>query len=247
VQARLKANRGMTTPHRNGGEFLLSRLLVCGHCGCSMVGVKVGKKGRLYICRGYMAHGKGFCNRNSVHEDVAFNAILAKLRDAFLDPANLDALRAEVKAIEEARRGDASLRRLRDRVDDLSRKIDQGNENLAILPPDRLPGVVAKVRELEAQRQAAQDELRRAQDESPVERLEDRIKAAEEALWTLQEALEAEDWPLLRQVVREMLVKVVFFWTHERKGNATFSRLHRGELYPQTDEGAFQLSPSAAR
>ena len=246
VQARLKGNRGMTTPHRNGGEFLLSRLLVCGHCGCSLVGVKVGK-GRLYICRGYMAHGKGFCNRNSVHEHVAVNAVFAKLRAAFLDPENLKALRAEVKALQAERQSDAHLRRLRDRVDELSRKIDQGDENLAILPPDRIPGVVAKVREFEAQRKAAQEELRRAETDSPVEKLEERIKAAEAALWTLQEALEAEDWPLLRQVLREMLVKVVFFWTHERKGDVTRSRLLRGELYPQASEDTSQLSPSATQ
>jgi DNA invertase Pin-like site-specific DNA recombinase len=247
VQARLKGNRDATTPHRNGGDFLLSRLLVCGHCGCSLVGVKVGPTTRQYICRGYMAHGKGFCNRNSIHEYVALKTILAKLKAAYLDPDNLKTLRTEVAVLEAEQQSDANLRRLRGRVDDLTRKIDQGNENLLILPADRLPGAAAKLREFEAQRQTAQEELRRAETESPVERLEERIRQAEEALWTIHEALDAEDWPLMRRVLRDMLVKVVFFWKHEQRGNATFSRLHRGELYPQTDEGVSELSPPAGR
>jgi DNA invertase Pin-like site-specific DNA recombinase len=246
VQARLRHNRELKTPRRNGGDFVLSRLLVCGHCGSVLVGA-TRRRGREYLCCGYLTYGKGYCQRNNVPEAAALRAILGKLRDAFLDPDNLQRLRAEVAELEAQRRGDGNLRLLRARSDELARKIDQGNENLAVLPADRIPGVVAKLREWEKDREAVLAELREAESGSPVEDLERRIKAAEEALWTLQEAVQAEDLPLLRQVLQEMLVKAVLYWTHEERGRLTFSRVHRGELYLQTSGEVFDMSPSAGR
>jgi DNA invertase Pin-like site-specific DNA recombinase len=246
VQARLRHNRELKTPRRNGGDFVLSRMLVCGHCGSVLVGTTRGKQ-REYRCCGYMTYGKGYCQRNNIAERVILKAILAKLRAAFLDPDNLRDPRAEVVALQTERRGERNLRRLRTLADDLSRKIDQGNENLAILPSDRIPGVVAKLREWEKEREAVLAELRRAEADDPTGRLEERIKAAEEALWRLEEAIRDDDKPLLRQVLREMLVRAVLFWTHEERGKLTFSRILRGELYPQTTGEVFDMSPSAGR
>ncbi len=76
VQARLRGNQGNTTPHPNGGNFILSRMLVCGHCGSTLVGITAGKS-RVYVCRGYLAHGKDYCRRNSIPEKTAVNALCA--------------------------------------------------------------------------------------------------------------------------------------------------------------------------
>src|SRR5262249_46558629 len=38
VQQRLQKNQKHNAPHPGGGPFLLSRLLICAHCGFTMVG-----------------------------------------------------------------------------------------------------------------------------------------------------------------------------------------------------------------
>jgi DNA invertase Pin-like site-specific DNA recombinase len=245
VQARLRENRDLKTPHRGGGDFVLSRLLVCGHCGSALVGQTRGR--RSYVCCGYLNYGKDYCKRHNIHEDVLLRAILAKLQAAFLDPENLQRLRQEVAALQAEQRGEAHQGRLRAQAEGLAQKIDRGNENLALLPADRIPGVVAKLREWERERDGVLAELRRAEKCSPVDDLEARIRAAEEALWALREAVEALDRPLLRQVLREMLVKVVLYWSHREVAGKTRSQILRGELYPQTTSDVCKLSPSAGR
>jgi DNA invertase Pin-like site-specific DNA recombinase len=245
VQARLKGNRELTTPRQGGGDFVLSRLLVCGHCGSALVGISRG--GRSYVCRGYLAYGKGHCHRNPVREDVLVRVLLAKLRAAFLDPDNLQRLRQEVAALQAEQRSDGRRERLKARAETLAAQIDRGNENLAILPADRVPGVVAKVRQWEREREEVLAELRAAEATSPVEDLEAHIKAAEEVLWSLEDAIEAGDRPLLRQVLREMVEKVVLYWRHERHGKVTMARIDRGELCPRTTEAVSKLYPSAGR
>jgi DNA invertase Pin-like site-specific DNA recombinase len=246
VQVRLRLNQEATTPYREAGNFVLSRLLVCGHCGSSLVGVKVGKN-RQYFCWGYKAHGKGFCQRNSIREKIALRAILAKLQNAFLDPENLKMLRAEVARIETERRSEINMKKLQAQADELAHKIDQGTERIPIIPVDLVPELTSKLRQWKKEREQVLREKERAEKESLVDDLEKRIKAAEEALWNLSDAIEDHDPVLLRQVLKEMLVKVVFYWSHEKVGKVTRCRLLRGEIYPQTSEDIYQLSPSADR
>src|SRR5262249_30643344 len=160
--------------------------LVCDHCGSALVGVtEYGK--RKYVCGGYLAHGKSYCNKNWIAEKALVNALIRKLQEAFLDPENLQRLREEVAAVEKPQRSDDNLQRLKREIQKLTQQIDQGNERLAILPPDRLPGLIAKLREWEKDLAAAQDELQRAETRSAVQDLEKQIKAAESALWRLQD------------------------------------------------------------
>src|SRR5262249_21323002 len=132
VQARLRDNRGRTTPHPGGGNFALSRLLICGHCGSYLIGQSEYHRNgrRIYMCGGYLAHGKTYCSRNHIPERVALNALVRQLQRSFLDPGNLQRLRAEMAALEAEQRSDDNLRRLKDRAATLARHINQGNENL---------------------------------------------------------------------------------------------------------------------
>jgi DNA invertase Pin-like site-specific DNA recombinase len=246
VQARLKNNRKATNPAPGGGDFVLSKLMVCGHCGASMTGV-TDRGHRRYICRGYIAYGSSHCHRNGVPEREMVNALVGKLRQAYLDPDNLAALRKEVADQEERQRGDDNLGRLRQAVQSLDAKIQQGKERLLMLPPDRIPGVTAMLRQWEAERQQARRLLDRAEKASPARDLEQQIKAAEEMLWRLQEVLQASDAPLLRALFREMIGKVVLRWTHQRAGKVVRAHFAGAELYLRTTEEVSHLSPSAGR
>jgi DNA invertase Pin-like site-specific DNA recombinase len=246
VQARLAGNRAWTTPHRNGGDFTLSRLVVCGHCGAFMVGL-TDRGRRYYVCGGYLAYGKAHCRRNRVGERGLVNVLLRKLQDAFLDPDNLKALREERAAYEAERRSDGNLARLRRSADVLQKKIRQGDERLLILPADRVAGAVEALRGWEAELKAVRDELARAERESPSDDLEKRIAAAEAVLWRLQDAVKADDAPLVRRLFREMVVKVELRWTYRKTRARTFASVSGGLVELQADEGSEELSPSASR
>jgi len=53
VQERLASRSTPSTPHRNGGDFLLSGLLRCAKCKSHMYGMTIGGT-QYYICGGYL-------------------------------------------------------------------------------------------------------------------------------------------------------------------------------------------------
>jgi hypothetical protein len=152
-----------------------------------------------------------------------------------------------VREIEAAERSDENLQCLRSRVRGLRAKVDRGNENLAILPPDRIPGVVAKLREWEGEEAEVKAELGRLESCSRAEDLEERISAAERCIWNLREAVQGDDVLLLRETLREIVSKVVLHFHHRQTGKVIRCRLAGGEIYPRTTEELTNLSPSAAR
>jgi DNA invertase Pin-like site-specific DNA recombinase len=247
VQVRLQENKGQTSPVPGGLGFVLNRLLICSHCGSNLTGVNAKSRYRTYICRGYLNHGREYCQRNPIGEKPLVNFLVRKLKETFLDPDNLEKLRAEMRAQEARQRGEVNLGRLRRRAEDLAQKIDQGNERLAILPADRVPGVIQVIRKWERERDEVLAELERAEKQSPVEALEEMIAAAEAALWRLQEAARDEDRPLLRDVLREMISRVELRWEHEERNGRTRSRLTSGVVRLQATEGISELFPSAGQ
>jgi site-specific DNA recombinase len=230
VQARLKGNRKRTTPHVGGGGFVLNRLLVCGHCGSHMLGTTSGGR-RLYCCGGYVSYGAPYCHKNSFAEAPFVRFLVRKLREVFLSSDSLQKLRDEVRRQDEAERDPARLGRLRAKAQELAAKIDRGTENLAFLSRDRIPGVEAKLREWEREREAILRELFELERVSQVDVLEQQIAAAEAFLWRLQEALTDDDTAALRELLRELVVKVELFWTHWKTPCRSRSRFERGVIY----------------
>jgi hypothetical protein len=246
VQARLKGNKQKTTPHVGGGGFALTRLLVCGHCGSFLAGWT--KKGqRVYTCSSYIKYGKAQCNRNTIHETPLLRLLIRKLQELFLDPDNLRKLRDEMRAIETANRSEDNLERMQKRVEQLTGKITRGSERLLEVSRSLLPEAEAALERLKRERDELLEEIERMQRESPVDDLERVIAEAEKALFTLQDALGGEDWPLLRQVLQETFNRVELFWTHEQRGKRMRSTLERGVIYLKPQKEIPNLSVSARR
>jgi DNA invertase Pin-like site-specific DNA recombinase len=232
VQARLAGNRGRTTPQRGRGAFLLTKLMTCSHCGSWMLGFTQGGQ-RKYRCGGYLHYGKNYCHRNLAHEGDVLEAVVTELQRTFLDPDNLQALRDEVRRQQEEKSRPQAVEALKRQIADLSRRIDRGNENLAILPPDRLAGVVAKVREWEAQRTELAAELDRANRRAAVADLEKRIAQAEKALWTLRESIHKADPPLVRSLLREVVERIDLRFAHRATAKTNRSQLEGGVIHIQ--------------
>jgi DNA invertase Pin-like site-specific DNA recombinase len=157
---------GKSVPHK-GGEWVLSGLVRCADCGGVMTGHKEEhhRKGRTYTYRRYFCAanskgGKGTCRMSSVREEELLSALAEEVKQVCSAPDRLAELVAEIewsaRALSEATQ--ARLVALAARLAELNRDIQQGNQNLALLPPDRLEGVIGVVRGWEDERDRLLDE-----------------------------------------------------------------------------------------
>jgi DNA invertase Pin-like site-specific DNA recombinase len=212
AQAALARGKGQTSP-RAGASYLFTHLLVCGDCHGYLRGKQLrGRKG--YVCGRYKEYGAKACSRNTVLEAQIKETIFAALKDDILSPARLDAVEAEMTRRLEAERSSGEADRIKKQLDAVDRDIAQGNANLARLPEDRLPGVIAQVRQWEAERGGPLARLHElehgAHERSAV------LAEARRQLWRLRDALDNGDEEAQATVLREVVSKVEVRFTHER-------------------------------
>jgi DNA invertase Pin-like site-specific DNA recombinase len=240
VQGRLRGNKNGQDRSRRGG-YVLSGLLQCGHCGRTLYGLTEG--GRIkYGCGRRDATGAVVCACRRVQQDVVVGMLTRVLRRAFLDPAQLDRLRAEIARPARAERAPKSLTGLRSRIGELTGQIVRGTENLTVLPADMVPSVVEVIRKLEKERAAIEIDIERAERGDRLNDFEATVAAAEKALWRLEDAAAKCDPQALRRVIRETVSRVVVRWDESRSTTGrTRSRVAGGVIhYLPTAAAEFQ-------
>jgi DNA invertase Pin-like site-specific DNA recombinase len=216
--------RCRNTPIAGGGSWVLSGFLFCGCCGGRMGGATTwARRGeklhvyRRYVCRSNLRQGPGACRTNAVSQEVILTEVARLIRESFTDPKRRARLAAEVKALIEQEDGaaEAERGRLRKRLAGLARQIDRGNENLALLPADRIPAVVAKVRGWEEERDQLARELARldAAAESG-ERFKARVADALEEIQALEEVILSAPPDEVRDALAGLVDKITLHFEH---------------------------------
>jgi len=245
VQAKLAGHQKRTTPKVAGGDFLLSGMMVCGHCGGRMVAgnPRQNRKRVFYECNSYRQYGKTACNRHTIYEADLVACIAAKIQEDFLNPDNFAKLREEMRRQAEAERKEAPCEaaRLRRQIEQLDRKIQQGNERLAVVDVDMVAGLSATIRGWRQERERIEQQLRDAEQGPDIEAIELQLAQAEALLWQLREALDRSDPTELRAVLRELVEKVELYWTHTNRGPHVVSKFARGLIYLKVDEQMSRL------
>jgi hypothetical protein len=122
-------------------------------------------------------------------------------------------------------------------------EIGQGDRNLARLPPDRLPGVVAVVRGLEEEREKARGELTRLGKRAAD--VEGPLKAAEKHLGGLREALLSDNPEEVRAALHELLEKVELSFTQQLVKGRKRSQFKEGVAHLKVDLQSFHWVTSA--
>jgi site-specific DNA recombinase len=230
----VRGNKTRTCP-KPGAGFLLTGLLACP-CGASMLGF-TDRGRRAYCCSRYLSYGKSACHKNTVNEAAMTRLILETLRRTFLSPEALEALRNRVRRLVEERRDEKRLSTLRGQLATLEGKIRPALEKLLTLDGPTLTEAQALVDGWVRERDALREELRRADRTDAVDNLEAVIKAAEEQLWGLEDAIERADAGHLRSVLREWVHKVNLTFEHTTGPSGRVAcQLTGGEiaLRPQT-------------
>jgi site-specific DNA recombinase len=241
VQAKLAGNREHSTPKVRGGGFLLAGLMVCGHCGSRMIG-RTGygprKHGTVYVCNGYQRWGKAFCSCHYIYEETLIPFLVQKLQDDFLNPGNLDKLRAELRRQAEAerRRDPTEAKRLKAKLKQLEDKIAKGNRNMALADPDAIAGISQAVREWRKERDETAKALAALEEAPDTAGVETAIAEAEAALWRLREFLTAGNPCDVRAVLRELVSHVELWWEHREVGSFRKTRFSRGLIHLRPDE-----------
>jgi DNA invertase Pin-like site-specific DNA recombinase len=228
-QERLDANRGGRLQSQ-AGTFLFSKLVVCERCGRTLVAKKARGR-RVYSCSKTDDAKNERCGWSAVREDYLLDQVLRVLREQLLDPDYLDELRRQARQDDDRERSD-DLRQSRvARLAELEKNIRQGNANLAILPPDRIPAVLDVLRGMETERDTLQGELAHPQGESHADRLEAVVKERERMLWALEEARDKADPLVLRRAVRAFVDRVEVQFTAQRQGKKTRHRVTGGVIH----------------
>jgi hypothetical protein len=241
VQRRLVENRKKPRPGRNG-VFALAGLLVCGHCGRTMIGRTTVRKKRgrtytyrRYTCGGYNTYGKSICSYNPIDEDRLLAVVIGKLRQAFLAPEALATLREEIRRQAQAAAGEGpgGAESLRKRLADLEGQLGRGTRRMLAEEDEGLvPGLRAEVLKMQGERDRLRGELEALERaKRPEEDLEELIAEAEAQLQHLQEALGVDDVPAVQAVVREMVSHVELWFDREQVGKETRCRFARGVIF----------------
>jgi site-specific DNA recombinase len=240
-QERLAENQKHTTPIRDGGPFLLTGLLVCGHCGYRLVGHTHKARGkRYYRCGHYKRAGRRACLAYNIREDKLLAAIVGRLRAAVLNKDNLDKLREELRRQldEERRQAPAKEAALRKRLKTAAAKIDKALDRMAFIDPELLPDYSARIKSWKEDKAKLEAELDAVLHPPVRMQLEEAVKAAEGQLELLERNLDKGDPALVRETIREIITKVEVWFEADRPGGRRNERytFQRGRIYFRPQE-----------
>jgi DNA invertase Pin-like site-specific DNA recombinase len=240
AQAALARQKKRTSPNGEENSYLFPHMVICGECGAFMRGHPLRWRGKGYLCSRYKEYGRKACHRNTVLEAQLWDVVLGKLKDEILSPERLDAIEAEMERRLEAEQRSGEADRLKKKIASLDKDIAQGNANLARLPEDRLPGVIAQVRAWEGEKTGLATRLDDL--ENGAEQLKVILAECRRQLWRLRESLDGEDAEAQAAVVREVVSKIEVHFVHE-KTHGRRSRTGQGRTISRPVRAIVYLRP----
>lgn len=211
AKTNLEQSRTRTSPCRDQNHYLFTHMLVCGDCGSFLHG-QLNRGRKSYVCSKYKEYGPTACHRNTVEEKRLMRTILAVLQNDIFCPAHLEAIEKKLTVRIKEEKSSGETERLKARAESLAKDIAQGNINLARLPDDRLPGVVAQVRSWEDERAGIVSRL--SELENGSERLAKQLAETKKQLWLFRDALFLDDEEAQTTVIRQVVSKIEVRFDH---------------------------------
>jgi DNA invertase Pin-like site-specific DNA recombinase len=247
VQHLLVENRRNRTPVAGGGNFTLTSLMRCGHCGAAMIGknqpgsrkAPAGTKVIRFICAGYGMLGKQKCNFNSIDEAPLQRCIIRKIQEAFLNPSTLNKMR-EVARQEAAQgvNGNAEEEaRLNDQLAQLDKQLAVAARKFLVTENDRASRECKKALDaLTAERDRVEHRLRGCQDRTAdCQDQEETIDRAVDLMNRFEEVIAGKDPAAKRAVLRGIIEHIDLYFDHRQTDQRTYSTFMRGVIYVKDD------------
>jgi DNA invertase Pin-like site-specific DNA recombinase len=204
---------------KTGVVWTLSGIL---HCGCGRVMHAAPRKTRTRIYRYYQCSGRcdlwprTCSNSGTAEHDLVVKEVVRLLKDHLGSPEAIAGIRQRLQEEAEAQSGtlDAEAAALERQAAELDGWIKQGNRNLAILPEDRVAGVVEQLRAWEQQRLDISSRLAALDVELTTEAghsAED-VERALSLLDQLDELVERAQPSLIRAALVPLIQKVTLYF-----------------------------------
>jgi DNA invertase Pin-like site-specific DNA recombinase len=243
VQAKIRSRRLRRTPIPGGGDYLLTGLVRCMHCGRLMYNrADMNGQGRRYpglICASYMQGGECYSYRTK--QAPLVNAVLKLIERFFRVPENLEAIRAEIRKQLASRKGSDPTRRksLERQLAGLKDKIDRGLENLLVAKADLRDALEAKLRELQDRERQLRRELEGLGRPAPTEaELLAGVDRAAALLTNLRESVAGAAPARVREILRRAVSRIDCWFDVVPYGSSTRRKttpLRRGVIHIRPD------------
>ena len=235
VQARLRQRKTATTPHRNGGKFILSGLLRCGKCEGGMTGDQRHDR-PVYRCSN--SHHKGICDDNIVRQDVVLESLLAGIEQQVNNPRFVARLRDRIKQFvkrqEQAPKLDPVA--VQRELVTVESKLAKAKKRLVEVDTDMLPLVQEQIRALLSEQARLKEAVTAVQTpvESILEEHDQRIEAMIRAFSELRQSFRQADPVYVREMLQQRIARVDVWATRDGTGRKHPFRFDHGEAYVLT-------------
>jgi DNA invertase Pin-like site-specific DNA recombinase len=208
VQERMSANRTRTTPAPNRGDFLFSKLVVCGKCGSPMMGHRNGPGGEaFYRCGLAMGTAQRHCHNNLVKESELLDRVLDTLQSKLLNPDFIKLLEEEATKMDEDASSERRVRSLQTELETLDRDIARARGRLAKVDDETFDFLTGQIKGWVERRKELVSELGAANAPTHREQMQRLVTALRKYIWEFRDAVQSGD----RQVVRASLRTLIGF------------------------------------
>ena len=234
VQRLLVERQKVTTPKRDGGEFLFTSILRCGKCNSAMHGQANGPR-IYYWCQGFKMRGASYCDLNNAKQADVLGCVVDTIEAHWMNPKVVSRLRSAVHELVDAEHPKMDGGQIEGQLTALDAKLAKAKKRLVECDSDMLPDVQEAIRALRSQREQLETALRACSTPKVTlyAQADERIDTAVSLFCGLRQELAAADVVRQREILRET-VSSIKVWS-ERNGPQDRYRLDRGEIELRAD------------
>jgi site-specific DNA recombinase len=249
VQALLSANVTRTTPIKDRGDFLLTKLLTCGSCGGPMVGHRNGRgKPAFYRCQRAMDTAQNHCRNNLVKESEVLDNVLAALEEQLLDARFLDLCVRHAEELDEREHDGRKVNALRSELASLNRDIDRASGRLTKEDDDSIYALLKNQLTLsKTRKKEVEDELNQLDVPRQKKCTEELLHWIEAEIRQLRASIHSKDRQVVRAVIRRLIGHVTVGVECRRVGMRNRYFLIGGDVVIEDGRGSSATRPSAKR
>ncbi len=233
VQRMFALRRRGTTPHKQGGGFILSGLLRCADCGFALIGHTDHNTGKKWFrCGGHNTRGQGFCHSHLVTQDEVLAAVLQAFEAKF-DAKAVKLARAELERELNSRKSETREGRAVERsLAKVEAKLDKAAARLVEVDTDLMPVVQGQIRKLRDEKEKIEKELQRVRKPAATILLDfdQRVKCGLAAVKQLRDAMNTKDATALRNYLNTTIKEIKVQVTRKPHGKRWRYSFSDGEI-----------------
>lgn len=244
-----RANRrltGNTKQKQFHGEFALSGILVCGHCGGPMYGrsnyrARGDRCGGSYVCGTFCKNSKE-CEQYMMAESKILPYVVSLLQEAVTAGGRMDELKAILREKLAKRRTNrpSDSARLQRKLDALAKQIDTAVDRMVRCDDEELASMMSdKIRRIREERKALEDELNESLSTPDAENADP--DAVAEMLWSLGEKLASADAGVVRSCVMRLVDRIELFYSSETINGRRKRKFVKGVVFLKQGDIAFDV------